>query len=74
MTLEKVRTLICSNKGKRLDFRYNGVRNQVDEFSGVIVSIYPSIFVVKTNSIIKSFSYTDVLIGSLEIKSLVKYS
>ena len=67
--IEKVKDFILSNINKPLNFKYNGTRNQVIEFSGVIVSLYPYIFIVKeNNNFLRSFSYTDVLIGNLEIK------
>lgn len=67
--IDKVKDFVLSNKGKNLNFRYNGARNQIVEFSGVIVSLYPYVFTVKENdSFLRSFSYTDVLIGNLEIK------
>ncbi len=67
--IEKVKDFVLSNKDKPLKFKYNGARNQVIEFSGVIVSLYPYIFIVKENdNFLRSFSYTDILIGNLEIK------
>ncbi len=57
-------------KGKRLFFKYNGSRNQIDEFIGWIDSLYPNIFVVKTiDGKVKSFSYNDVLIHKLVFKN-----
>lgn len=70
MTIEKIKEFVTFNKDKTLNFKYNGARNQTFEFSGVIVSIYPSVFTVKQEdlNLLRSFTYADVLIGSLEIK------
>ena len=41
---------------------------QSEEFFGKIIGAYPSIFIIELdNKIIKSFSYSDLLINNLEI-------
>lgn len=69
MSVEKIKKLIVSNVGKEINFRYNGARNQVEEFRGKIVSCYNSVFIIELEetSVIKSFAYIDILIGNLEI-------
>ena len=71
MTIEKIKDNIKSNINKVLYFKINGSRNQIEEFKGIITSAYKSIFLIKIKDtdIIKSFSYTDILIGNLEILS-----
>ena len=63
-----VRNSIESVKGKKLHFRYNGSRNQIEEFDGVIDDIYNSIFIIKLidNQGIKSFTYNDIINESLQ--------
>ena len=70
MNIEKVRTQIKSSTGKVFNFKFNGARNKIEEFSGIIINTYPSIFIVKKidNDMLKSFSYSDVLIHKLIIK------
>ena len=70
MNIEKIKNKIDLYRGKELYFRFNGSRNQIEEFNGVVVDTYPSIFIVKIkdNNSIKSFSYSDVLIRKLVIK------
>ena len=70
MTIEKVKNEIMLCKGKIKSFKFCGTRNKIEEFSGTIVDIYPSIFIVKVidNNVVKSFSYSDVLIHKLVIK------
>jgi len=70
MNIEKVKDRINLYKGKVINFKFNGTRNKIEEFSGMIVDTYPSIFIVKAvdNDAIKSFSYSDVLIHKLIIK------
>lgn len=70
MNIKKIRMQLEQNKGKILYFRFNGSRNQTEEFSGTIEGTYNYIFVIRTNdkvSQLKSFSYSDVLTESLEI-------
>ena len=68
--INKIREDLTNKKGEILRFRHNGSRNQIEEFKGIIVGIYNYIFTIKTideKEEIKSFTYSDVLIGNLEI-------
>lgn len=69
MSIGKIKKLVFDNLNKEVNFRVNGSRNQVEEFSGQIISVYPVIFTVKCldKDMIRSFSYTDILIGDLEL-------
>jgi len=70
MTIDGVREMVKKKKDQEKKFKFNGSRNQVEEFSGKIVGAYPAIFIIETSdeiSRIKSFSYSDVLTESLEI-------
>lgn len=68
MMIAKIRNYINNNKGIKHSFRYRGSRNQIDEFEGVITKVYPAIFIITLkNKQIKTFSYSDLLINSLEI-------
>ncbi len=72
MTIEKVKETIQKNEGKKLSFKFNGSRNQVEKFEGKIIETYPKIFVIQLteeNAPRKSFSYSDILTESLEIIS-----
>ena len=65
--IDKIRNNLLLKKGIYNKFRYNGARNQIEEFEGCINGVYNYIFTIKTqNNIIKSFSYSDILIGNLE--------
>ena len=67
MNIEKVKNRVSSYKGQTLSFRFNGSRNQIEEFSATIIDTYPSIFIVRLEDSlqVKSFSYSDVLIKKL---------
>ena len=70
MRIEKIKEMLLERKGQVLKFKYNGARNQVDEFSGYIDCLYNSVFTIKVNNSsnsIKCYNYTDILIKTLEI-------
>ena len=68
--INKVKDYIKEHQGIKMKFRYNGARNQIDNFEGIIIETYNYIFTIKKfgeHEEIKSFSYNDVLIRNLEI-------
>ncbi len=68
--INKIKDDIKNKKGEKLKFRFNGARNQIEEFEGIIVETYNYIFTIKTineKKELKSFTYSDVLIDNLEI-------
>lgn len=70
MNKDIFREKMLQKKGKYFRFTFNGSRNQIEEFSGKIIDIFPSIFLVKTDeeaSRIRSFSYSDVITSNLLI-------
>ena len=70
--ISKIKDNLESKKGKNLHFKFNGARNQIEEFNGKIIKLYPSIFIVSLvgdNDTIKSFSYSDLITESVEIIS-----
>lgn len=68
--ISKIKESLEKEIGKTLHFRFNGARNQIEEFDGFIENTYNFVFTIKTigeNERIKSFTYSDVLTLSLEI-------
>ena len=68
--INKIKDDLERKKGEKLHFKFNGARNQIEEFDGMIIGIYNYIFTIKTlnnREEIKSFTYSDVLIDNLEI-------
>lgn len=66
----KIKNEINDYVGKPLHFRFNGARNQIEEFEGVIENTYNFIFTIKTldeSKRLKSFTYSDILTLNLEI-------
>ena len=71
MNIEKIKDKVDLYVGKKMSFKFNGARNQIEEFTGIIEDTYPSVFIVRVidDNRIKSFSYSDVLIHKLVIKA-----
>mgnify|MGYP005790150295 CR=1 FL=1 len=70
MNIEKIKNDLEQNKGKLLNFKFNGSRNQTEVFKGTIENTYNYVFLIRVdddNAKIRSFSYTDILTESLEI-------
>ena len=68
--ISKIKEKLSDDIGKELHFKFNGARNQIEEFDGYIENTYNFIFTIKTTGeqeLLKSFTYSDVLIENLEI-------
>ena len=73
--ISKIKNDLTKEIGKPLHIRFNGARNQIEEFEGCIENTYNFIFTIKTlgdNERIKSFTYSDILTLNLEILDLEK--
>ena len=68
MQLEKIKNKINNKIGSNVKVVYNGSRNKIDEYKGVIKEAYSYIFIVKLiTDEVKSFSYSDVLTKTIEV-------
>ena len=68
MNLKYVRNKILLLLNQGYFFVYKGNRNQIESFTGTIEKCYSRIFIIRLNDqSIKSFSYSDIIIGNLEI-------
>ena len=65
--LEEVKQKILSLKGTCVEMNINRGRKKIDTVSGVIKDVYPSVFTVKVESSLQTFSYFDVLCGNVVI-------
>jgi len=66
----RIKENLEEKKGKLIHFKYNGARNQIEEFDGVIENTYNAIFTIRIedeSKQIKSFTYSDVLTEILEL-------
>lgn len=68
MMLDKIKRNVEEKKGQELYFRFNGSRNQIEEFKGVVNATYPAVFTIMVDNYgVRSFSYSDLLTNNLEI-------
>lgn len=68
MNLNYIRNKIFLLLNQRYSFIYKGNRNQIERFVGSIEKCYSRIFVIRVlDDSIKTFSYSDIIIGNLEI-------
>ena len=65
--INKIKNDLIKLKGKEIRFRYNGTRNQIEEFDGIIKECYDYVFIIDLGYMNRSFSYSDILIGALEV-------
>lgn len=67
--VDKIKKDIFLKKGHYFEFKVNNIRNKCDIFEGIILEVYDRVFVVKTiDENIVSFTYSDILIGNVEIR------
>lgn len=68
MMLNKIKKQVEEKIGKELLFRFNGSRNQIEEFKGVVNATYAAVFTIMVDNYgVRSFSYSDLLTNNLEI-------
>lgn len=66
-TIYEARSFINENLGKEALIKVLGIRNKIDYIDGKIIECYPNVFIVDSDGMKKSFTYTDVLIGNILI-------
>ncbi len=70
--LQNVKDEIFNLKGKNLKLVVNKGRKKIIKFTGIIESVYPSMFIIKPHESVDldrtSYSYNDVLCGDISYK------
>lgn len=68
-SIEEIKEKLGKHLGEDVEIVFNGSRNKVEKYSATILEIYPFVFVVQiySNQEKKSFSYSDVLMRTIEI-------
>lgn len=71
LSIEQIKKQVDSYKGQNISLTVNHGRNKICNYSGMIDSIYPSLFTVniKNGESFKKhcFSYSDVLCGQVKL-------
>lgn len=69
-SVESIREIVSLHKGSRISYRAANGRRKMEERSGIIKEIYPSLFTVfiESQQSTISFSYTDLLTREVELQ------
>lgn len=67
LALERIKAQIFSLKGNSVTLCVNRGRKKFDTIEGVIDNTYPSVFTIMSNNKVQTFSYFDVLCGTVKI-------
>lgn len=66
--LDNIKEQIASLKGQGVDLEVNLGRKKIKQFSGIIDSVYPSVFTfIDLDGNLKTYSYSDILCGDVKI-------
>ncbi len=68
MNIDLIREEIKNHLNKPVRIKVFGMRNKINDYSGIINAIYPNIFSIINPEYEKSFSYRDIITGEIEIK------
>ena len=69
-TIYEAKKFVLDNYGKSVVIKVFGIRNKNELIKGVVSECYRNVFVVDSDKFKRSFSYKDVLLGT--IKFIVK--
>ncbi len=66
--IDKIKKELLDLKNKKIDLKVNNLRNKSEIVTGKIIEYYDRLFILKTdNELLRSFNYSDILIGNVEI-------
>ena len=65
--INKIYNRLNSLRGKKVTIKINNLRNRTELLKCKILDLYPRIFTVESENKVRSFSYSDVLMGNIEI-------
>lgn len=68
MNIKLIKRYLSTKVGSKIVIIYYGSRNKKERSEGILLKLYNNVFTVKTdNNEIKSFSYIDILIKTIQI-------
>ena len=66
--IDKIKKELLELKNKKVDLKVNNLRNKSEIVTGKIIEYYDRLFILETESdLLRSFNYSDILIGNVEI-------
>lgn len=66
-TIYEAKEFIVGNKGKNVIVKVKGIRNKNEVIIGSISECYKNIFIIDTSLFKRSFSYKDILLGTIVV-------
>ncbi len=67
--LSEIKKKVENLKGKRIKIWIDVGRNKSETYEGYVLNTYKNIWTFKTDTDVKSFGYSDILINSVVISS-----
>ena len=67
MTISSVKKEMLEHIGDKVCIKYNLGRNKYEKYEAIIKALYDYVFLVECDSVIKSFSYIDVITKVIKI-------
>ncbi len=68
--LDEVKEKIKNLKGQIVEMKINRGRKKIDIVTATITDVYPSVFTIKIDEKLQTFSYFDVLCGDVSINDI----
>jgi len=62
-----IRENLINHKGDRVQVKIFGMRNKTDSFIGILKDIYPRVFTIEVGATLKSFSYSEIINGEVQL-------
>ena len=67
MTISKVKKDLLEHLGDVVSIKYSLGRNKYEEYEAIVKELYDYVFLVECDSVVKSFSYIDVITKVIKI-------
>lgn len=68
MNTLKLKEQVANLKGKKVRVKVNAGRNKYEYYEGTVLVTYPYLFTVQVGSMIKSFTYVDLLTKDVQLR------
>lgn len=68
MNIDLIKEDIKKYYGKKVTVKEYLGRNKYEEYHGTVKEMYPNTFIIEVDGIIKSFTYSDIVIKNIIIK------
>lgn len=70
MNISTIKKELGKYLGKEVIIKYNLGRNKVEKYQVRIKKLYDYVFIVESDNIVKSFSYSDIITKTIRITNI----